>query len=165
MKKVLFVICIALFAMQGQAQTGHYSVGGTLGYTTDSKNPTIGVDFRYNIFPDIRFAPSVTRMLKNDGKDGWYVDLDAHYVVDVTRDFSFYPIGGVGLSVWNYDEDNHFILLKEHIHTTETRLGMNIGLGGEFRITYEISIGMDFKYNVTNDHSQAIAAIRVGYHF
>ncbi|MDR0844010.1 MAG: porin family protein [Tannerella sp.] len=165
MKKVLFVICLTIFAMQGYAQTAHYSVGGSLGYATDRKNPTIGVDFRYNLFPDIRFAPSVTRLIRNNGVDGWYMDLDGHYVVDVTRDFSFYPIGGVSLSIWNLDEDIYHFLLKERVHTSHTRLGMNIGLGGEFRVTYEISIGMDFKYNVANDHSQALAAIRVGYHF
>jgi hypothetical protein len=46
----------------------------------------------------------------------------------------------------------------------ETRIGLNVGLGCEWRLSPEISVGLDMKYNITK-YDQALAAFRVAYHF
>ena len=157
MKKFLFLCLFAALAISGYAQKGHASVGASMGYAHEYEMATFGVDFRYNILPDIRIAPSITHMFRNRGLNAWYLDLDVHYVIDVTHAFSFYPIGGLSLSIWDWN--------RYYNDNKRTRVGPNIGLGGEFRIMDELSVGMDFKYNLIQDHDQALASVRVAYHF
>lgn len=155
MKKILVLLSFTVLAVSGYAQKGHISVGTMMGLAHEFETVTFGVDFRYHILPDVRIAPSVTHMVRGEGMKAWYIDMDAHYMIDVTRVFSFYPIGGFSLSLWDYKNKDG----------KDTRLGPNIGLGGEFRIIEELSVGMDFKYNLISDYDQALAAVRVAYHF
>ena len=94
-------------------------------------------------------------MFRNNGASAWYIDFDAHYVVSVTRYFAFYPIGGMGMSVWDFKGSDG----------NRTRLGLNVGIGAELYATDEISVGTDMKYNLTKDYDQALVAVRVAYHF
>ncbi|MDR3261719.1 MAG: outer membrane beta-barrel protein [Tannerella sp.] len=155
MKKMIFVCLLAILAVNGHAQRGRASVGSHLGYALDCEAATIGFDYRYHFLPDFRLAPSITYMIRNNDVSAWYMDMDFHYMVPVSSIFSFYPIGGVGLSIWNWNgrEGN------------DTRLGLNVGLGGELRLTREISVGLDMKYNVVSTYDQALTAVRVAYHF
>ncbi len=151
----MFIIIPVFLSVAGYAQQGHSSAGVSVGYALEAEALTFGMDYRYNVSRDIRFAPSITHMFRNYGYSAWYIDFDAHYLVRVARNFSFYPIGGIDLSVWRF---------KGH-SGNNTRVGLNIGLGGEVYATSEISVGLDMKYNLVRDYDQALAAVRVAYHF
>ncbi|MDR2138968.1 MAG: outer membrane beta-barrel protein [Tannerella sp.] len=156
MKKLLLTTIAALCVFNGHAQYNRASVGARMGYAAEWETVTVGVDYRYHFHKDFRLAPSLTYMVRNRGMSAWYMDMDCHYVVEVTDLFSFYPIGGAGLSVW-----------RPHLFGLEgvTRLGLNVGLGAELWLSSEISAGMDMKYNITSRYDQALAAFRVAYHF
>ncbi|MDR2764559.1 MAG: outer membrane beta-barrel protein [Tannerella sp.] len=156
MKKLLLTSIVMLCVASGYAQRGHMSVGTKLGYAAEWETVTLGVDYRYNFLPDFRLAPSLTYMLRNRGMSAWYMDMDCHYIVVVSDLFSFYPIGGLGVSVW-----------RPHLFGTDgvARVGLNVGLGAELWLSPEISIGMEMKYNIISTYDQALAAVRVAYHF
>lgn len=155
MKKIKLIIALVFLSVAGYAQKGHSSMGASVGYALDVESVTFGVDYRYNPSSNVRLAPSLTHMFRNNGVSAWYIALDAHYLVRVSRNFSFYPIGGLDLSVWSFKG------YRENIN----RLGLNVGLGGEVYATSEISVGLDMKYNLIKDFDQALAAVRVAYHF
>lgn len=155
MKKFLFASLLTLLAVSGQAQRGRASAGVRLGYALDYETATIGVDYRRDILPDVRLALSQTYMIRNNGMTAWYMDADAHYVVTVSPMFSFYPIGGCGLSVWSPAE----------VEGSYVRPGLNVGLGGELRLTREIAVGVDMKYNLVQTYHQALIAARVAWYF
>ena len=110
MKKLIVTVALAFLSAAGYAQQGHASAGVNTGYALDRESVTFGLDFRYNVWRNVRIAPSVTHMFRNNGASAWYIDFDAHYVVSVTRYFAFYPIGGMGMSVWDFkgSDGNHF---------------------------------------------------------
>lgn len=155
MKKLIVIIALALLSTAGYAQHRRSSVGVNVGYALDGESATFGLDFRHKVWRNVRIAPSFTHMFRNNGLSAWYLDFDGHYVVPVTRNFAFYPIGGLGMSVWN---------VKGH-DGNYTRVGLNVGLGAELYATDEVSVGMDMKYNLTKDYDQALIAVRVAYHF
>jgi outer membrane protein X len=155
MKRIILISLLAMLAVSSYAQRGRASVGAQLGYALDWQAATIGFNYRYELRPDVHLAPSLVFMTRNKGMMACYMDFDAHYVVSVSEVFSFYPIGGIGLSIWNMD------LLKGNA----VRPGLNVGLGGELRLSPEISVGLDMKYNLIHTYDQALVAVRVGYHF
>ena len=158
MRKIFCVFSFALVVFFVYAQQEHISVGFRTGIAADHEAPTIGVDIRYNIFKDVRIAPSITHMIRYKNQSAWYFDFEGHYVFDISNAFSFYPIGGVSLSIWDFHS-------RFSDKITHTRLGLNVGLGGEIKIIYQLSVGLDMKYNVIRDYHQALAAVRVAYHF
>ena len=154
MKKFVMMLMLAVFSLGAYAQTqqGQSAVGFNIGYGFDSKNATLGVDYRYCITDAVRLSPSLTYFVKNDNHSTWAIDLNAHYVVKLSEMFGFYPLAGLSLSFWNWDAGHG-------LSHNETRLGANIGLGGEVYATDNLSIGLEVKYNIIKDFDQAETVI------
>ncbi|MDD4116569.1 MAG: porin family protein, partial [Massilibacteroides sp.] len=135
MKKgfLLFVFVIVVSTIY--AQKGKTSAGFTLGHAFDSENVVAGLDLRYNITDEVRLAPALSHFIKNDGVSAWAVDVNAHYVFQMTDMFGFYPLGGVGLAFWDFGGNG------------ENRFGLNVGLGGELYATRDVTVGLEMKYN------------------
>ncbi|MDR0394694.1 MAG: porin family protein [Tannerella sp.] len=200
MKKIgLLAVCIVSFVTVGFAQNndikyngekGVSSIGAILGYAIDNKTIAVGIDYRYNIKDRVRLAPSVLYTVKNEDKSMWVVNADAHYLMRVTDKMTIYPLGGLGLSVWNLDykkvgsgdknsenktsedkasedktpEDKTSVV---EVSETKVRLGLNLGFGGEMRVTQDIIIGAEFRYNLTSKriYDQAMILVRAAYYF
>lgn len=176
MKKVIFLMfCFLFIVTNGFAQSkfkgekGISSVGGILGYAIESDNAVIGVDYRYNILDKVRLAPSALYIFKKNNTDVLYFNIDAHYLARVKERVTLYPLGGVGVSVWRYKLSPIFENLK--VNESETRIGLNLGFGGEVRVTKDIIVGAEFRYNWTKQHdlwayyNQALLLARVAYYF
>jgi opacity protein-like surface antigen len=181
-KTVLLAVCLMSFVTVGFAQGGDIirrgekgisSIGGIFGYAIDRKTAAVGVDFRYNIKDRIRLAPSVLYTLKNEDQSTWIVNADAHYLVRTTEKVTIYPVGGLGLSFWNFEymtlptpDDDEEDPAEEETET-KTRLGLNLGFGGEMRITRDIIIGAEFRYNLTTEriYDRAMILARAAYYF
>ena len=88
------MLMLAVFSLGAYAQTqqGQSAVGFNIGYGFDSKNATLGVDYRYCITDAVRLSPSLTYFVKNDNHSTWAIDLNAHYVVKLSEMFGFYPL-------------------------------------------------------------------------
>jgi opacity protein-like surface antigen len=179
-KLVLLAVCLVGFAAVGLAQSGNVkrngekgvsSVGGILGYVIDNKTVAIGIDYRYNIKDWLRLAPSVLYAIKNEDKSTWFMNADAHYLVRITDKATIFPVGGLGLSIWNFDyktvktSDGEVSTVKES--EKKVRLGLNLGFGGEMRVTKDIIVGAEFRYNLTAEraYDQAMILGRVAYYF
>lgn len=154
MKKVVLLFLFAVMTLGLYAQQGASSVGLSVGYALDTDNTTVGIDYRYNVTDDVRIAPSLTHFMKHGGLSAWALDFNAHYVVKLDPSFGFYPLGGVSLSFWDAPHD-----------WDATRLGLNVGLGGEVYASRELTVGLELKYNLIQDLDQALAAVRIAYNF
>jgi opacity protein-like surface antigen len=164
-----------------KGEKGVSSIGVMIGYAVDNKSALIGADFRYNIRDRVRLAPSVLYSLKNEYRSTVYVNADAHYLARVTNKITLYPVGGIGLSVWNFDGLIPESLIPESLDPltsagsysetsgseTKTRIGLNLGFGGEMRVTKDIIVGAEFKYNLTSEriYDQAMFLVRAAYYF
>ena len=167
MRVKLLIVCFILFATNGFAQQkfkgeqGVTSIGGIVGVAVESEMAVVGVDYRYNIHDRLRLAPSVLYLVKKNYSDIWYLNADAHYLARITRDITLYPIGGLGASVWSYYRIGDMILKD-----IKYRFGFNMGFGGEIRLTKDIIVGGEFKYNLTErGYNQAMILARVAYYF
>ena len=160
MKKLIVMCMLAIISMSAFAQTlqGQSSFGFNIGYGfNDNGNALLGVDYRYNFTDEVRFAPSLTYFVKDNGLSAWAIDMNVHYVFKLSEMFGFYPLAGLDLSFWKFGAGGW-----SH---NMTRFGANIGLGGEVYATDQITVGLEFKYNIIKDFDQPILGVRVGYNF
>jgi outer membrane protein X len=158
MKKLILTALITFLAITGgyaQYNDGRPEIGGSIGYAEFNDATTVGIDYRQTLFRGIRIAPSLVHQIRRNNLSAWHIHMDAQYVVYITSIFSFYPIGGINLSIWD----------DQRVEGNYTRLGFSIGLGGEFRLSKEISLGLDMKYNVVSTYKQVFLSPRIGYHF
>jgi len=173
MRVIIFIVSFVFIVTNGFAQKnltgekGVSSIGGIVGYAIESEKAVIGIDYRYNILDMIRLAPSVLYVIKKDNADAWYFNADAHYLARVTEQVTLYPIAGIGVSAWRYRllpelQD----LLGTRRIDSDVRIGLNLGFGGEIRVTKDIIAGGEFRYNWTErGYSQAMLLARVAYYF
>ena len=160
MKKLIVMCMLAIISMSAFAQTqqGQSSFGFNIGYGfNDNGNALLGVDYRYNFTDEVRFAPSLTYFVKDNGLSAWAIDMNVHYVFKLSEMFGFYPLAGLDLSFWKAS-------VGDWSHNM-TRFGANIGLGGEVYATDQLTVGLEFKYNIIKDFDQPILGVRVGYNF
>lgn len=167
MKKFVMILLLAVFSVGAHAQIvqGKSSIGFNAGYAFDSENATLGIDYRYCITDEVRLNPSLIYFVKNDGLSAWAIDLNAHYVIALNDIFAFYPLAGVDLSFWKFDWGGSVAGYSYEFDDTETRLGVNVGIGAELYATDELSIGLEVKYNIIKDIDQVLLGFRVGYCF
>ena len=165
MKKIIFIMALAIISLGAYSQTsqGDSSFGLSIGGGFDDPNHvTLGIDYRYNFTDEVRFSPSITYFAKNKGLSALAIDLNAHYVFPLTEYFGFYPLGGMNISFWKWKHDLPMI---GKLSSNETRIGANIGLGGELYASEQLTIGVELKYLIIKDVDQAMAALRIGYNF
>lgn len=171
-KLVVLTVCLVAFAATGFAQNkykgekGVSSVGANVGYSIEGKAAVVGLDYRYNIDNQIRLAPSLLYTLESDDVSRFYINADAHYLVRITESATIYPLGGIGLSLWNID---YPVINADGVGTdseTKVRLGFNLGFGGETRISQDVIVGAEFRYHLTNRHyCQAMILVRAAYYW
>ena len=184
MKKiVILTVCLAAFVANSFGQNvikkgeqGVSSVGVILGHAVTSKALTIGADYRYNVLDRVRLAPSLMYVMKNDDMSSLYLNADAHYLARITKEITIYPIGGLGISMRQFDSFIDDSLppgeFPDGVRTfreseSKIRVGLNLGFGGEMRITDDIIAGAEFRYNLTAErfYDQAMLLARVAYYF
>lgn len=160
MKKLVLLVLLAVVGLTANAQTkgGESSLGFTIGGGFDDiNNATLGLDYRYCIFDNFRINPSLTYNVKNETLSAWAIDLNAHYVFNLSDWFGFYPLAGLDLSFWKSSFGD--------VSYNATRFGANIGLGAEFYATKEFTIGDEFKYLGIKDFGRPMIGFRLGYNF
>lgn len=168
MKKLIVMCMLTIISMSAFAQTqqGQSSFGFNIGYGFNNNgNALLGVDYRYNFTDEIRFAPSLTYFVKDNGLSAWAIDMNVHYVFKLSDMFGFYPLAGLDLSFWKRNVSGDIFGQKVKLSANETRFGANIGLGAEVYATNQLTVGLEFKYNIIKDFDQPILGVRVGYNF
>lgn len=168
MKKLIVMCMLAIISMSAFAQTqqGQSSFGFNIGYGfNDNGNALLGVDYRYNLTDEVRLAPSLTYFVKDNGISACAIDMNVHYVFKLSDMFGFYPLAGLDLSFWKWSGKTYIDGNRIKVSQNETRFGANIGLGGEVYATDQLTVGLEFKYNIVKDFDQPILGVRVGYNF
>jgi opacity protein-like surface antigen len=101
-------------------------------------------------------------VFKKYNQDIWYFNADVHYLARITPKITLYPIGGIGLSALL---DHYRLGDKEKINA-EIRSGVNMGFGGEIRLTNDLLVGAEFRYHWTKQYyNQAMIMARAAYYF
>ncbi|MBF6627309.1 MAG: outer membrane beta-barrel protein [Proteiniphilum sp.] len=163
-KSLLLLILFSLLSLSKLTAQfeGTFGMGVHAGYGAEIKSPGAGIHIHYYQTNNLRFAPSLTWFLERKGEGMWMVDGDAHYMLPLSFSTSLYPIAGVHYSNWSYDNwidpDRLYDPLQggglSGEERTFHRLGLNLGLGFQYDISYRVRANFELKYQFMNDYSQ-----------
>ena len=168
-----------------RGEKGVSSIGGIAGYGVENKAALIGIDYRYNIMSRMRLSPSVVYARENNSTSAFYINADAHYLARLSEKATIYPLGCIGVSIRNErqpvaelpetetetEPDDETPVEAEAVLSDSTftriRAGLNLGFGGEIRVTRDLILGIEFRYNLTGRriYNQAMLAARAAYYF
>ncbi|MFR9166381.1 MAG: outer membrane protein [Dysgonomonas sp.] len=160
MKKVLLIGALILASIGAYSQKGEISVLGNLGYQTDYERFGIGVQGRYNIINHLRIAPDVTFFFPKDKVTGFDVNINFHYVFDLsTSGLSVYPLAGFGM------QNNHAgkrDYMPKSINSTD--FAFNLGGGISYNIGPKSYLNAEGKF-MFGDNDCAVFMLGYGYKF
>ena len=99
MKKLIFALCFALVSICGMARNeGDMAVGAQIGVNpvlNDDVSVTnfgFGLKFQYNIADPVRLEGAFDYLFRDKGVDAITLAVNAHYLVDLGNNFTFYPV-------------------------------------------------------------------------
>ena len=111
MKKIVLFAALMVATLTASAQeAGKMAFGANFNYGMhkDYKNIGFGAKFQYNITDAIRGEASGNYFLKKDNLSMWDVNLNAHYVVNLSEGLNIYPLAGLTIVGAKLDVDGAF---------------------------------------------------------
>ncbi len=140
-KKITLITLLIASTAISFAQKGETSLGLNMAYNTVLENTGLGLRFQYGLDDRIRVAPSFNYLFENHNKSLFEVNADIHYLFPLDYNLRLYPL--VGLNYTNIDFKNS--------GGSDSGFGANVGIGIEFPLTGQISMGTEFKRSVLFD--------------
>ena len=168
--KVLTMLAIITLSVMGGSanaqEKGDMAIGANIlggSFSDSKKNADFGVG--------ARFMYNITNPIRLDGSFNYYFgatapldfSVNVHYLINVMPRLNVYPLAG--LSVYAFgsdDDDDDWMNDDDYSETTLGGLGLNLGAGGEYKITDKIWGNAEIKYNVGMGFA---ASVGVAYKF
>jgi hypothetical protein len=160
------VIALLLCAIPAKAQfiRGEKTFGPRLGYISENGSMTGALVFTYAIKRNLRIAPEIGCVFRNQHKDAFTADLNFHFPVDFgTHTVALYPLAGINYSSWA----NHYDQPEESKDSSSryNRFGLNGGAGFELRCNSTMKIFVEAKYCLIKSYSSTQVAGGIAYIF
>ncbi len=172
MKKLLIIFFISFLSVYGvsaQDQEGKFSLAGNLSYGTKIESLGLGLRAQYGFTENIRGALEYKYYLDRRNVSAWGTTADVHYVFGVSDAVSLYPIGGLTFSRWTLDLGRTNIpgvdLGELEAKTSENRLGLNLGFGGQIALGDNTFLQIEAKEALIKDYTQFVISVGFMYQF
>lgn len=162
MKKIVLLLgfIATIFTATAQTEQGESSVLINTGFQTDAKRLLVGAQYRYALFNNIRIAPDAMFFIPKDKVIGLDFNINAHYVIELDYNLTFYPLVGFGMQNNRYmGETINGIKYKAK---GNTNFSVNLGAGLGYDISSTSYLNFEAKYMASHKDSFVFA---VGYGF
>ena len=154
MKKFLLsLMCVISAFCIARADSGDIGVGIQLAHGSKANQIGLGARVQIGFTDELRLEPSFNYYFRQDHVATWDVDINLHYVLDVTDGVSVCPLGGIFVSNWDVDPGS------------DTRFGANLGAGAEYAITDVVALTGEVKYMLTGAYRQLATLVGVTFKF
>lgn len=166
LKKVFLVIALAgaaassSYSQSGKGDVGlgfNLGVGPSVTNHHDFTNFGLGAKVQYNFTNPIRGEFEFTYWFESDHISFIEAGANIHYLFNVSRVFTMYPIVGIGYGQPRVEYHDGKISFD--------RFMFNIGLGGEFNVARNWTASLEVKFQYMKDFSRMPITAGLTYHF
>jgi opacity protein-like surface antigen len=140
---------------------GTVGMGVHVGYANEISSLGTGINLHYYLTNEVRVAPSLIVFSKHKGMQLWMAEADAHYMLPISLTASLYPIAGIHLSNWKYSGTKVGESVTEE--WSKDRLGLNLGLGYQYDISFRVRANFEMKYQLIRGFSQLYYSAGIGF--
>jgi outer membrane protein X len=193
MKKIFLSVFFAMIGMCVFAQKGDFAVGVNVGYApvvesgANLSNIGIGAKAQYNVTNPLRLEVGANYWLKSKEINMFDLAVNAHYLIPITEKIKVYPLVGIGYfhigggaseastyedsrASWfddidNDDDDDDISDYDGKSSSSNSKILCNIGVGAEYALTPNLSVGVEVKYQYVKDCSRLPISIGLTYKF
>lgn len=181
MKKLLLLAVGIMLSTGIFAQKGQTAAGLNLSYGTEIKNIGIGAKGQYGITDKIRLEASFDYFLEKDEMKMWDININAHYLFNLSEKWKIYPLVGITYThwkynstfiydwddLWDYDWYDWDVYEDEDEDTSESegKFGINVGCGWQYEINDKFALTAEIKYQLISDFNQFVVGIGAVYKF
>lgn len=171
--KSVIIALLAAIALVAPADAsspyrGQKSMGLFGGYTTRNESADAGIFFQYRFAKSFRIAPSAGYDFRNRGEDAFTINLDFHmpFALNQEETVNFYPLAGVGYSVFSRKESESLLreAATDNRHRTD-RFGTNLGGGIEYFASSTLRLAFEAQWRWRTDYSTGLFNVSIGYRF
>ncbi|MDY7394743.1 porin family protein [Aureibaculum sp. 2210JD6-5] len=155
-KKLVFAVALIGGITTMNAQ---FSIGGGVGFNDKMGGPGILAKAEVEIMDNISISPSISYFfgskLYGYERNLFAVDANGHYKIEIMMDeLDVYPLAGLNYSSYNTGD---YRLNDDEFKVKGNSLGLNIGGGGRWKFTDQLSVFAELKYVISN-YSQVVFA-------
>lgn len=159
MKKLLSVSFIVLSLLLVSHSTsfaqnhGPTKLGVGILYGSEVETAGIQANATFRVSPRVAIAPDISIFFPDDEDtpvfiDNWWTaNLNGHFMLDVDPDYHIYGLGGLNVTTIGFEGSDE----------SESELGLNLGLGGEYHLN-GFSLFSELKY-VVSDLDQVVFGV------
>lgn len=150
---LLLAVTFSLTALAENRYKGEHTVGVLAGYNTRTESAVAGAYFQYRFNKYLRIAPDFQYAFAHNGLSSYEINGNLHVPFALCSRANIYPLAGVSYqSLKTFEFSNN-------------RFGLNLGGGIDFLATKTLKLGVEGKYALLKDYSNAAFTISIGYLF
>ncbi|PTN10630.1 outer membrane beta-barrel protein [Mangrovibacterium marinum] len=161
MKKNLLLLVALLLTTSVFAQKvelNQFRVGFASVYDTGMNNPGYALNGIYAVDEHWETEIAFTHIFKKKKRGNNVLDFNARYVfMHPADEWSVYALGGMGFNFLRVTDDGDDFY-------TDTRLGLNLGLGANYTIDDKLSLAPQLCYTISENSYYRIG-VGIQYHF
>ncbi len=163
MKKLLpaSFLAIAFCFLFQTAAFGQYDtkLGVGLAYSSEVEAIGLHAGATFRVSEQLGIAPSINYYFAEEEAPYFFdtflaLNVDGHFMLVTDPEYHVYALGGLNLTSIGYGED---FPGDEEFQDSETELGLNLGLGGEYHLE-NFSLFADLKYVISDFDRVVLAA-------
>lgn len=163
-KTLTMIALAAALALPVTTSAGEKSLGLRAGYNTRNESGVAGLYFQYAFSRHFRLAPNADYVFRNHGTDAFSFNINAQFPIafDANERWAIYPLTGLNVISWNHRLNN-----TDGTHTGSrlTRLGLNAGVGLEYKVTRSLKLHAEGKFSLVRSYSSGVFNLGIGYVF
>ena len=147
MKKMMMIAVVMLMSIGAFAQEKQFAVGANIGVAAYRGSYTpfgFGPKFQFYFWNQWRGEASFNYWAKKDGKGFMDFNANVHYVFNIAENVNIYPLAGATIVPTHGYESN------------ETLVGVNLGGGAEYKITPDLKLNLEIKYQYAEKEKSSV---------
>jgi hypothetical protein len=144
----------AALALSANEAAAEPRLGAGLAYGTEAEAIGVQLNGYYGLpqVPGLRLGAEFYYFFTDDPVTWWTIDINAQYRFVKPGPFGAYAIAGLDIATIAVDVD---LDLLGDVDASNTEVGLNLGIGGEYAVAENIELFAEVKY-VISDYDQAV---------